>query len=158
MTVDPTTGQEWTPEFEGQRPPFQPGNTLAVTHGAYSPALIEPAADAMIQAIQDSAAWSYLAAPEFAIALRSWARAAARVERLEEWVEGMTMDQAAYSDRGQTSPLELLRKWTTTLDGKAARLGLDPLSQARLGKDIAGRKQADAATLLTQARAAAEGR
>jgi hypothetical protein len=120
--------------------------------------MVEPEADAMIAAIQESHAWSWLAMPEYAVALRSWARAAARVERLEEWVDGMTMEQAAYSDRGQTSPMELLRKWTTTMDNKAARLGLDPLSAARLGKDIAGTRQADAARLLTEARAKAEAR
>lgn len=32
---------EWTPEFEGQRPPFEPGNTAAVKHGAHSPRVVE---------------------------------------------------------------------------------------------------------------------
>lgn len=31
---------DWTPEFPGQRPPFEAGNTAAVTHGARSPRLL----------------------------------------------------------------------------------------------------------------------
>lgn len=154
--IDPKTGLEWVPEFEGQRPPFQPGNTLAVTHGAYSPARTDPIAQAYIDALMQDEGLHYLAQPRFARAVQQWAVTQAKVDLLSDWVDSMDIQQAADSAAGKTSPLELLRKWMTTAQGYAQRLGLDPLSAARLGKDIAGTRQADAATLLTKARAEAE--
>ena len=156
MPIDPATGEEWQPAFEGQRPPFQPGNTLSVKHGIWSPAKVEPVAAQLIHDLLEDPTLDYLAAPRFSRSVHQWAIAQAKVDLLSEWVDGMDIQQAADSDRGKTSPLELLRKWMTTAQGYAQRLGLDPLSAARLGKDIAGARQADAATLLTQARAAAE--
>lgn len=143
----------WTPEFPGQRPPFAPGNTLAVTHGIWSAARVDPIAHQYIDEIKDDPSLTYLAQPRFQAGLWQWATAQAKVQLLTAWVDGMTMQQATYSDRGQTSPLELLRKWIATAQTQAARLGLDPLSAARLGKDIAGARQADAAGELTRLRA-----
>lgn len=154
--VDPTPGQEWTPEFPGQRPPFQPGNTLAVTHGAYSRQRTDPIARRFIDELAQDPGLEYLQAPRFHAALWAWASTMAKVELLTEWVDSMDIQHAADSAAGKTSALELLRKWMATAQTQAARIGLDPLSAARLGKDIAGARQADAATLLTQARAQAE--
>lgn len=151
--VDPKTGLEWQPEFEGQRPPFQPGNSLAVTHGASSPARVDPLAQQYIAEILEDEGTQYLQAARFQSALWHWAQAQARVQLLTEYVDSMTMDAATRSDRGQTSPLELLRKWMATAQTWASRLGLDPLSAARLGKDLAQGKQADAAGELTRLRA-----
>lgn len=157
MTViDPATGRPWTPEFEGQRPPFQPGNELAVTHGAYSSKRTDPIARRYIDELATDPGLEYLQAPRFHAALWAWASAMAKVELLQQWVDDMPIQQAADSDRGKISALELLRKWMSTAQTAATRLGLDPLSAARLGKDIAGTRQADAATLLTRARAEAE--
>jgi len=146
----------WTPEFPGQRPPFPAGNTLAVTHGAYSATRVDPIARRYIDELAQDDGLAYLQAPRFHAALWAWASAMAKVDLLTAWVDSMPIEQAADSDKGQTSALELLRKWMATAQTQAARLGLDPLSAARLGKDIAGARQADAATLLTQARAQAE--
>lgn len=157
-------GTVWEPAFTGQRPPFQKGNqyayakgnALAVTHGAYSAARTDPIARGFIEEIASTPDVAYLAAPQYAAALWSWARTAARVQLLEQWIDTMTIEQATNSARGQVSPLELLRKWTATLNTQQARLGLDPLSFVRLGKDVATARQADAATLLTQRRTEAE--
>jgi hypothetical protein len=146
----------WVPEFEGQRPPFAPGNTLAVTHGAYSPARVDPIAQTYIDELVADPGTAYLTAHRFRAALWHWAQAQAKVQLLTEWVDGMSLQQAADSARGQTSPLELLRKWMATSQTWAARLGLDPLSAARLGKDVAQGHQASAATELTRLRAAHE--
>lgn len=147
---------DWVPAFEGQRPPFAPGNTLAVTHGAYSPARVEPIALRYMAEVLEDPTTQYLQQPRFQSALWSWAQAQAKVQLLSEWVDGMTLAQSADSARGQTSPLELLRKWMATAQTWAARLGLDPLSAARLGKDVAQGRQADAAGELTRLRAAHE--
>jgi hypothetical protein len=142
-------GTPWTPEFDGQRPPFQPGNQLAVTHGAFSAARTDPIARQYITELAADPTLSYLDQPRFAAGLWQWATAQARVQLLSEWVDKMSMETSTYSGKGQTSPLELLRKWMSTAQTYAARLGLDPLSAARLGKDVASTR-VDLATLLSK--------
>lgn len=142
----------WVPEFEGQRPPFAPGNQLAVTHGAYSKTRTDPIAQRFIQELADDPSLDYLNAPRFHAALWAWASAMAKVELLTDWVDSMPIRDAADSARGQTSTLELLRKWMATAQTAAARIGLDPLSAARLGKDVAQGRQADVAGELTKLR------
>lgn len=154
--VDPATGQPWTPAFGGQRPPFQPGNDLGLRHGVHSPARVDPIAHRYLDEIAADPNLDYLKQARFAAGLWLWASAMAKVELLTVWVDAMDISDAANSDRGQTSPLELLRKWMATAQTWASRLGLDPLSAARLGKDVSQGRQADAATLLTGLRAAHE--
>jgi hypothetical protein len=152
-TIVNPDGTPWTAEFVGQRPPFQPGNKLAYRHGLSSPAVVDPIADRYILEVMADPTLAYLQQPRFQPALRNWALTQAKVELLTIWVDGMTMDVQTYSGKGQTSPLELLRKWMATAQTQAARMGLDPLSAARLGKDVAQGRQADAATVLTDLRA-----
>lgn len=157
------TDVQWTPAFEGQRPPFepgnpyrvQPGNTLAVTHGAFSQRMVAPVAQALADAVLADPTIAYLQQPSYRPALLAWAAAEARVIIIEQWVDGMPIESAAESERGQTSPLELLRKWEATASTHRARLGLDPLSRARLGRDVAA-AQVDVVAALTRARADAE--
>jgi hypothetical protein len=157
MTViNPATGTEWTPEFEGQRPPFQPGNQLAVTHGAYSSKRIDPVAAGFRDEILSSPAMQYLLEPQYAAIFWQYCRTAARIQAIEDALDGMPIEQAAYSGKGQTSWLELLRKWTSTLTNLASRCGLDPRSFAALGRDVSQARQADVATILTQRRLEAE--
>lgn len=150
--VDPKTGSQWVPAFEGQRPPFQPGNQLGLKHGAYLPARTDPVAHQYIAEVIADPNTSYLSQPRFAAALWSWASAQAKVQLLTDWVDAMSIGAQTYSGKGQTSPLELLRKWMATAQTWASRLGLDPLSAARLGKDVSQGRQADAATELTRLR------
>lgn len=142
-------GTPWTPEFDGQRPPFQPGNQLAVTHGAFSAARTDPIARRYLDEIAGDPTLGYLDQPRFAAGLWLWASAMAKVELLQAWVDDQAIEDAADSDRGKTSALELLRKWMATAQTWAARLGLDPLSAARLGKDVASTR-VDLATLLSK--------
>ena len=149
-------GTTWTPAFESQRPPFQAGNRLAVTHGATSPSRVDPIAHGYIAEIVSDPTTSYLGQARFSAALWSWASAQAKVQLLTLWVDDMPIDVQTYSGKGQTSPLELLRKWMATAQTWASRLGLDPLSAARLGKDVSQSRQASAASELTRLRAAHE--
>lgn len=146
-------GTPWTPAFEGQRPPFQPGNNLALTHGVNVPSRVEPIAHKYLAEVQTDPSVAYLQQPRFQASLWMWALAMAKVEMLQDWIADMPIDKAADSNRGKVSPLELLRKWSATAQTQSARLGLDPLSAARLGKDIAQGRQADAASELTRLRA-----
>lgn len=143
----------WEPDFPGQRPPFTRGNQLAVTHGAYSGKRTDPIAQEFKAEILSSPAMSYLEEPQYAAIFWQYCRTAARIQVIEDAIDDMDIYQAARSDKGQTSWLELLRKWTATLTTLAARCGLDPLSYARLGKDVAQARNADAATTLTALRA-----
>lgn len=148
----------WAPAFSGQRPPFQEGNTYgakpgemrAWKHGAFSDRTIEPVAAVILDSILSSDDVAFLRAPHFAGALRRHVRAAARVELIEAWVDSMSIEEAARSDKGQTSPLELLRKWQTTADNSAGKLGLDATSWARIRKDYAIGTRMDLASLLSQ--------
>jgi len=158
MTViNPATGTEWTPEFEGQRPPFQPGNQLAVKHGAFSDRQMQPIARAHYERmLADPTLPALLRASYMQDGLQRFCEAMARRDLLADWVDAMSIQDAADSDRGKTSPLELLRKWETTVDNKAKDWGLTPASYVRIHRDSAMANQADAATLLTRARAEAE--
>jgi hypothetical protein len=153
--IDPSTGELWVPAFEGQRPPFQPGNTLSVgnkgplTHGAYSAKRTDPLANYFRDEILAEPGMDYLTRGQYAALFWQYCRTAARIQTIEEAIDGMPIDAAARSDKGQTSWLELLRKWTATLTTLASRCGLDPLSYARLGKDVAA-TQVDLATLLSK--------
>jgi hypothetical protein len=141
-------GTPWTPAFAGQRPPFQPGNQLAIKHGANSPYRVDPLAHQFRDEILSSPDMQYLTKPQYAATFWSYCRTAARVQLLEDYVDAMSMTEATRSDKGQTSALELLRKWTATLITLAARMGLDPLSYAKLGKDVVS-TQVDLAKLLS---------
>lgn len=142
----------WVPGFPGQRPPFAEGNELAVKHGATSPRKVDPVAQALAVELLADSAVEYLRAPRYASAVQAWALAEAKCALISAWVDGMPIALAAESKQGQTSPLELLRKWEATAQTHRARLGLDPVSAARLGKDLAQTKQADVATEMTKLR------
>jgi hypothetical protein len=139
---------EWTPAFPGQRPPFQPGNQLAVTHGAYSKQRTDPIARRLLEEIATDPTTAYLAAPKFHAQLWQWAVAQARVEILTEYVDSMDLDEAMDSKAGKTSPLDLLRKWMVTALSMANHMGFTPRSAAGMGKAIAS-TQLDLATILS---------
>lgn len=147
----------WVPAFPGQRPPFapgnewtaKPGNTLAQRHGAYSPRKVDPLAEEIAEGLLSNASAPWLQEPSNRLAVWALARAEARVQLLDEWVGGMDIVDAAQSDRGQTSPLELLRRFEATAAAMRANLGLDPIHRARLGRDVAA-TQVDLSTLLAR--------
>jgi len=114
---------EWTPEFPGQRPPFAEGNDLAVKHGAKSPRKVEPVAQALAVELLADSAVEYLRAPRYAAAVQAWATAEAKCALISAWLDGMPIERAAESKQGQTSPLELLRKWEATAQTHRSRLG-----------------------------------
>lgn len=155
---------EWTPAFEGQRPPFAEGNpyrvgegnTLAEKHGASSPRRVDPIAQGIMAEALADPSLEYLQAPRFGAAVLAWARSEAKVALVDAWVDGMSLEEASASGQGRTSPLELLRKYEVLASNHRSRLGLDPLSAARLGKDVAQARSADAATALTALREAHE--
>lgn len=134
MTGDAASSEvEWVPAFPGQRPPFP------VHHGAYSPRKVDPLAAELVERVLADDAAAYLRAPMWRPALWAWGRAEAQVQLLTEYlarageeagdgVGDLDLDhvRAAYL---------LLHRAEARATTQRTRLGLDPLSAARLGRD-----------------------
>lgn len=130
---------EWVPAFEGQRPPFQPGHELTLQHGAYSPRKVDPLAAELVDQVLADPSTGYLQAAVWRPALWAWARAEAQVQLLTEYLAKAaqaTGDGIGDLDRESVRAAYLLlhRAETRATTGRT-RLGLDPLSAARLGRD-----------------------
>ncbi|MGV9868096.1 hypothetical protein [Rhodococcus koreensis] len=123
VSQGPARGYSWEP--------FKPGHFKSKKHGAYSDRVIVPLAaeiaNAVCQARPD------LQAPEMQPAVLAYARTEAQLEVLTAYVD----EHGAFKDDGEISAAE---KHRLRIDTQAAnhrsRLGLDPLSKARLGKDL----------------------
>lgn len=120
-----------------QRPPFQPGHELSTRHGAYSPRRVEPLAAELVAAVQAQPALAWLRQPEHAPGLWSWAKVAAQADLLHA---GLLEHQATAHEGnvGETCQacegLELRWLRADAAQAKrASRLGLDPVSRARIG-------------------------
>lgn len=121
-------------------PPFEPANTAAEKHGAYSPRRVDPLAATLIEQVTDLDWLRPCDRPS----LWAWARTEARVQLLHEFLldRGGDLD-----DDGSVRPAaELLTRLERHAESLRARLGLDPLSRARLGRDVAA-SQVDLAKL-----------
>lgn len=127
-------------------PPAAEGNELALRHGAYSPRKSEPLAIELVERVLADPDVSYLQAPSYAAALWAWARAEAQVQLLGEYLlklgEDLDPDKGGglVDDKGEPRPALLALERAERRAVKAReRLGLDPLSRAKLGKDVAAR-------------------
>jgi hypothetical protein len=149
----------WSEQFPGQRPPFEPGNQLSVRHGAYSPAIVGPLAEQIAaDLLGDKDCPEYLRRPLWRWAVSGWAHAEAEAELMRRWRAQMSAADAATevleSDEDEERPsqgtmtrrvrgkrvqssADMLHRAETRAAHLRARLGLDPLSAARLRKDVA---------------------
>lgn len=108
-----------------------PGNEIALRHGAWSPRKIDPLAAEMVEQFASDLDWLQ---PCDRPAVWAWARCEARVQLLAEWLA----DRGDLDDDGDVRPAaDLLTRLETQAAGLRARLGLDPLARARLGRDVA---------------------
>jgi len=138
---------KWEPAFDGQRPPFKPGHEVSTRHGAYSPRKVDPLATELVDALLTDDGAAYLRAPAFRPALWAWSRAEAQTQLLTEYLGDTIGD---LGDEKVRAAYLLLHRAETRAQTGRARLGLDPLSRARLGKDVAQGKAADAATIMAE--------
>jgi hypothetical protein len=145
-----------TPLEPWQRPPFRPGHTLSMRHGAYSPRRYEPLAAEMIDQVLEHAAQpgsstAYLSEPSYRPALWSWAKTEAQLQLIEEWLAEHG-DQAGGFIDGEGEMRGPANYWLR-LSASAAKqresLGMTPLSRARLGRDVAS-SQVDLARLAAE--------
>jgi hypothetical protein len=133
-----------------QRPPFEPGHELSTTHGGYSSRKVDPQATAIIERLREAEP-SWIQVVDDA-ALAAWARAEARCQIVGDWVSEHGELDAKGRPTGAAVFLVRLERVAADLRG---RLGLDPLSRARLGRDTA---LAHAAAESAVERAASTGR
>jgi len=138
----------WVPAFPGQRPPFPMGNELSLQYGAYSPRTIEPVAAGIVEQLLADDQVAYLRAPAYRVSVWRYATAQAREDLLHAFM-------VAHGDdcQGCKRCVGLEDRWrilSTTAGRTAQRLGLDPLSRARLGKDVAQGRAADAAAIMAE--------
>lgn len=148
---------EWTPAFPGQRPPFQPGNTLGFTegnqlslrHGAYSPRKVHPLAAEIVEALlADETVPAYAKATAYRLELWELARAEARYQLVDEWLtaqaEGRDDGMPDLSSEAVRSAFLIQHRAATRAASARSRLGLTPAAAARLGKDVAVGRAAEA--------------
>jgi hypothetical protein len=111
-----------------QRPPFEPGHTLTLKHGARSPRVYEPIARELVNAViaerEDLLPYRH--------AVEAWADAEARAGLLRAHLADVSM----LTDDGE--PRDSLLKWLIQFEKRADamrhRLGLDPLAHAELAR------------------------
>jgi hypothetical protein len=120
LTAEP--GSDWTPEFDGQRPPFQKGNTIALRHGAYADVKLGPRVEELADEIRPFVP-GY--APGDEIGLRVLCLCLARLEA------------SAAADSPEHRRLREDEKgWANTVRRYLADLGLTPTSRAALGVNL----------------------
>lgn len=149
---------EWVPEFEGQRPPFQPGHELSpATHGAYSPRKVEPLAREFVELLlTDDTVPAYAKAPAYRAELWALGRAEGQVQLLSEWltIKGEETGDGIgdLGDERVKAAYLLLHRAEGRATSARTRLGLTPIAAARLGRD----KTAAAVDMAQLMRLAAE--
>ncbi len=121
----PTRGYTW--------PPAEPGNALAMKHGAWSPRMVDPLAEEMVAAIAPTVTWWQ---PCDQPAIWAWAQTEIRCQLIAEWLadKGSEIDPEDESVRPAAA---LLDRLTARCESMRSKLGLDPASRARLGRDVA---------------------
>lgn len=143
--VEPWRWRKW--------PPFEPGHELSMQHGAYSPRKVDPLAKELVDLVFADPATGYLQAGHWRPALWAWARAEAQVQLLSEYLarkgEGVEDGVGDLGDERVRAAYLLLHRAEARATSQRTRLGLDPLSAARLGRDKTA-AALDAAQLMAQ--------
>jgi hypothetical protein len=119
-------------------PPFEPGNEIATLHGAKSPRRVDPVAQALAEWVTSLDGLDHLREPRFAPAVAAWARQEAVVLLLSDYCARLSIEQATVPQRkgASSSSLEILRQHEATAATMRARLGLDPMSAAKLQREL----------------------
>lgn len=116
-------------------PPFEDGNTAAVTHGANSSKLVEPRAREIAPAVLD--ANPHLDPLRDGAAVFRYGMGLARIERVYLWLAAQ--DDAVFADAKQGEAhgvYERLERWERQAAADEERLAIAPLTRARLGLDL----------------------
>lgn len=110
------------------RPPFEPGNDVAVTHGALSPRRVAPLAAAAVERLRAVAPWA-ADRPAFLGSVESLAWCEAQLELVRAYLDDVGLLDGDGQPRAVCNLLD-------RLEGRAARLrdalGLSPMALAKL--------------------------
>ena len=160
----PARGYSW--------PPFAPGNTVALVHGAKSERSVAPLAEKIAAGLLTHPSCpDYLQEPAYGPVVAAWSRAEAVTQLLWQYLDGMDAERAltetitgeedeTHGEGGSItrrsastrvmSVLGELHRAETRAMNLRGRLGLDPVSRAKIAKDlgIAQRASDDALTRL----------
>lgn len=132
------------------RPPAEPGNVLALVHGATSRRVVDPIAAELVAEVLADDGTAYLQEPKYAPALRAWSRAEARVLLLLAHLERV----GAVDDEGSpTGVLAAVERAEAAAERARGRLGLDPMSRSKMTAATAAAGRDGMAALLTHGRA-----
>jgi|SRR5215211_1596413 len=136
-----TTG---LPARQYSRETFAEGNVVPATHGAWVERYTDPVARELVEGVV--AQVSYLGEPSYASAIWAWARNEARIILITKWID----EHGPLDENGNPRPaLNSLREFERLAQTHRSRLGLDPLSRAQLGRDVAA-QQVDLARLFAE--------
>jgi hypothetical protein len=147
-------GYSWPPFEKGNTigVRFEPGNEMGVRHGAYLPRKVDPLAESIIAPVLAAAgvegsSTSYLTDASYRPTLWAWARTEARIQLVSEWLldRGSELDK----DGDAVGAANLLNRLEARAESLRSKLGLDPLSRARLGRDVAAGR-VDMAKLMAE--------
>jgi hypothetical protein len=131
----PQAPPEVAARYRGKRgyswPQAEPGNTLAVKHGATSPRQVEPLAAELVATTL--AAAPFLAEPSFQPAVQAWARAEARCALLATYFDEHGLLDAQGNPRPATKLMTSLESLALKL---RTRLGLDAASRAGIESSL----------------------
>lgn len=150
MGDDVEAAEELRPARGYSWPPFEKGHELSMKHGAWSPRKVDPLATEMVERVTTDLEWL---TPADMPAVWAWARAEAQVQLVTEYLIAaaeITGDGVGDldADRVKAAYLLLHRAEARATTGRT-RLGLDPLSRARLGRDVAA-ANVDLAALMAE--------
>ena len=103
-----------------QRPPFEPGNTLAVTHGATSPRTMGAVAEAFRSRLMAAESTPpYLHDPSYEDAIMAYCRACAIVKLLWDWADKQGIDVLMADETDETEDEE--RAYTKASDDAGSK-------------------------------------
>lgn len=143
----PARGYSW--------PPFAPGHTMSVVHGAFSERAVAPRAEALMTAVlEDGEFPDHVRSAVFRMSLAAWARAEAVASLLFDHVVTLGAEQMMTPRlAGTRAPVDLWRAADAHAAKLRGELGLSPVSYARIAKDLglAGRSAEEALERMAQA-------
>ncbi len=130
-----------------ERPPFEPGHTLSLQHGAYSEKAIADRAEQVHGALLEVAPW--VAEPHYAPSVDRYLKATAREHLAHEALTARGADGKGFTRLMEAATAASRLAWVM-----GDQLGLTPAGHAKLKMLVAGGEHAEASL----ADLAAEGR
>ena len=129
---------DWKPDFVDQRPPFGKGHTINQVHGAQNPRDVAMRAIRIRdQALENPAMPEHMRSEPFRASVEAWARTEAMASLLWDYIIGLGPEDMMTARLGGTkAPIDLWQILEQRAATMRARLGLDPVSYAKIIKDL----------------------